>query len=47
MPFTGYVNQCRVISACGKLLQSDEDVQDIAASCGYDNVRTFNRNFKK
>ncbi len=47
MPFTSYVNQCRVIAACGKLVQTDENVQSIAQSCGYENVRTFNRNFKK
>lgn len=44
--FLAMVNEYR-ISRAGYLLQTtDRSISDIAAECGYGNMRSFNRNFK-
>ncbi|MCL2016093.1 MAG: AraC family transcriptional regulator, partial [Defluviitaleaceae bacterium] len=47
LSFTEYLNNYRVAKACS-MLQSEEDysIAEIAENCGYNNVRTFNRNFR-
>ena len=47
MTFGDYLNQYRINHACHLLKNSDKSICDIASVCGYDNLRTFNRNFKK
>lgn len=47
MSFTNYVNQYRITHACHLLKNTDDTIITVAMKCGYDNVRTFNRNFKK
>lgn len=44
--FTNYLNQYRVMKSCDQLINTDDDISTIASDCGYDNIRTFNRNFK-
>ena len=45
--FTRYLNQTRVAHACVLLADTDESVTELATRCGYDTVRTFNRNFQE
>lgn len=47
MTFTEYLNHYRVSQACYLLRNSPQSITEIAFNCGYDNLRTFNRNFKK
>lgn len=44
--FTSYLNQYRISQACVLLQTTNETFSSIATKCGYDNLRTFNRNFK-
>lgn len=44
--FVTYLNMLRVEKAAECLKSSSDKVTDIALSCGFDNVRTFNRVFK-
>ncbi len=46
MPFTSYLNQYRISQACFLLHNTKESISAIAMKCGYDTIRTFNRNFK-
>lgn len=46
LSFTKYLNQTRVARACVLLADTDETITLLATRCGYDNVRTFNRNFQ-
>ena len=47
MHFSDLVNQYRIDFACDLLCQSDTTITAIATRCGFDTVRTFNRNFQK
>lgn len=47
LTFTEYLNEYRISQASYFLKNTEEDVLEIAFDCGYQNIRTFNRNFKK
>lgn len=42
-----YVNLCRIQKACNIMKQGAESMNVVAEMCGFTNVSTFNRNFKK
>lgn len=46
MTFTEYLNQYRISQAEFMLKNTNEPISSIAMQCGYDTIRTFNRNFK-
>ena len=46
LSFTDYVNRYRINEASYALKNSSEKILDIAYNCGFDSLRTFNRNFK-
>lgn len=46
LSFTEYLNQYRIHHACLLLQNSNYSVSDIAYQCGYDSLRSFNRNFQ-
>ncbi|MGP4060509.1 AraC family transcriptional regulator [Halobacillus sp. H74] len=45
--FTEYLTQYRISQACYLLKNSQKTIGEIAMRCGYNNLRSFNRNFKK
>ena len=45
--FTDYVNRFRINEACYLLQNSDQSMLQTALECGFDSLRSFNRNFKK
>jgi len=45
MSYNSYVNKYRIDKACAMLHDGDVAVTAVAISCGYDSIRTFNRNF--
>ena len=45
--FTEYVNRYRIGEACGLLTNTDAAILQIAYDCGFDSLRSFNRNFTK
>lgn len=47
MSFTEYLNHYRVSNAVYLLNNSTAPISDIAFKCGFNNFRTFNRNFKE
>lgn len=47
MTFTEYLNIYRISQACYLLKNSNQFVYEIAVNCGYNNLRTFHRNFRK
>lgn len=47
MSFTEYLNHYRTLQASYQLKNSQQSIGEIAINCGYNNLRTFNRNFKK
>lgn len=47
MTFTEYLTHFRILQACYMLKNSQQSVSEIAMNCGYNNLRSFNRNFKK
>lgn len=47
LTFTEYLNRYRVAQAAEHLKQTDLTVKEIAEICGFANLRTFNRNFKR
>jgi len=47
MSFTEYVNQCRVNYACYLLKNSSYSITEISEKCGFNSIRSFNRNFMK
>lgn len=47
MTFTEYLNNYRISQACYLLKNSAQSIGEIAFNCGYSNLRTFHRNFKK
>ena len=44
--FTEYVNRYRISEACYLLQNSDGSILQTAYDCGFDSLRSFNRNFK-
>ncbi len=44
--FTDYVNRHRISEACYLLQSSDRTILQTAYDCGFDSLRSFNRNFK-
>lgn len=47
MTFTEYLNHYRISQACYQLKNSQKAVGDIAEACGYNNLRSFHRNFRR
>jgi len=47
MSFTEYLNHYRTSQACYLLKNSQQSISEIAMNCGYNNLRSFNRNFKR
>lgn len=47
MTFTEYLTQYRVLQAGYLLKNSQKSISEIAINCGFNNLRSFNRNFKK
>jgi len=45
--FTEYLNNYRISQACYLLKNSNQSIGEIALNCGYNNLRTFHRNFRK
>jgi len=45
--FTTYLNNYRIAQACTMLSTGNLTVSEIAEKCGYMNLRTFHRNFRK
>lgn len=45
MPYSAYVAQMRINRACELLNDTDGKITDIAAACGFNSLRSFNRNF--
>lgn len=45
--FTEFLNHYRISQACYYLRNTDKLISDIALDCGYQNMRSFHRNFKK
>jgi len=45
MSYNGYVNKFRIDKACSMLRDGGDSITSVAMSCGYDSIRTFNRNF--
>ncbi len=47
MHFTEYLNNYRISQACYLLRQQQDLILNIAEKCGYTNMRSFHRNFRK
>lgn len=47
MSFNSYVNKCRINNACYLLRNTDCNVLQCSVDCGYNSLRSFNRNFKE
>ena len=47
MTFTEYLNHYRISNALFFLDHNHDSISDIVFKCGYNNFRTFNRNFKQ
>ncbi|GEM01626.1 AraC-like ligand binding domain-containing protein [Halolactibacillus halophilus] len=47
LSFTDYLNQYRIYQARNKLTHSGLTITEISRQCGYETLRTFNRNFLK
>ncbi|MDC3417628.1 helix-turn-helix transcriptional regulator [Aquibacillus salsiterrae] len=47
MTFSEYLSHYRVSQACYLLKNSQQSVSEIAMNCGFNNLRSFNRSFKK
>jgi len=45
--FTAYLNNYRIVKACSMLGRTDMTVSKVSELCGYANLRTFHRNFRK
>ena len=47
MSFSKYLNYVKIDNAVKQLQSGNMSVTDIALGCGFDSIRTFNRNFKE
>ncbi|MDP4088694.1 MAG: AraC family transcriptional regulator [Bacillota bacterium] len=47
MTFTDYLNHYRISQACYLLKNIHQSIGEVAVNCGYNNLRTFHRNFRK
>lgn len=47
MSFTDYLNHYRISQACYMLRNLPSSVGEVAMDCGYSNLRTFHRNFRR
>lgn len=47
MSFTNYLNNYRISQACYLLKNTYQSIDEVATNCGYNNLRTFHRNFSK
>lgn len=47
IPYAEYVSRYRVSEACYALQNTDRTILQTALDCGFDSLRSFNRNFKK
>jgi len=47
MKFTEYLNNYRISQACYLLMQQQDSILNIAEKCGYTNLRSFHRNFRR
>lgn len=47
MTFTEYLNQYRISQACYLLKNSEQSISEVANNCGYNNLRSFHRNFRE
>jgi YesN/AraC family two-component response regulator len=45
--FTDYLNNYRISQACYLLKNVNQSVSEVAMKCGYNNLRTFHRNFRE
>ena len=45
LSFKYYINYLRIHQACNALCSGDDSIANIALSCGFDSIRSFNRNF--
>lgn len=47
LTFTEYLNQYRISQACYMLKNKNQSISEVAGYCGYNNLRTFHRNFRQ
>jgi AraC-like DNA-binding protein len=47
MSFVDFLNETRVNYACHLLIYTEKNITEIAHLCGYESIRSFNRNFVK
>ena len=47
LSYNEYVNRYRISKACYLLTNSDRTVLDISSECGFNSLRSMNRNFRK
>jgi AraC-like DNA-binding protein len=47
MSFVDFLNETRVNYACYLLIYTEKNITEIAFLCGYESIRSFNRNFVK
>jgi len=45
--FVKYINQKRIDQAKQLIKETDMNITSISVSCGFENIRTFNREFKE
>ena len=47
MPVVEYVNLVRIQAACELLKKTNDSMEDVAQTVGFETTSTFNRNFKR
>lgn len=45
--FVSFVNVMRIVAACRLLVNTEQEITEIAFSCGYGNLSNFNRHFRE
>ncbi|MEO0572804.1 MAG: AraC family transcriptional regulator [Bacteroidota bacterium] len=45
--FVEYLNDVRIGNACRRLIERDDNISDIAYTCGFNSIANFNRAFKR